>query len=180
MIQANVLAKETANYLIDHCYLEMPKLLQIGRHSGHAFILAPCHVCDELVKLHCLEFHGLEISIIEESKTPPQTLVKKTSTNAVANDQQSIHKMPSRYNDVTTAPTEEQHPIQNINSTFPNGTIPKKENIAPFLDSVPRGMEMKHLNSQVKEERIHLKVFPGAKTNQLNHHVIPNVRGIEL
>ena len=88
--------------------------------------------------------------------------------------------MPSRYNDVTTAPTEEQHPIQNINSTFPNGTIPKKENIAPFLDSVPRGMEMKHLNSQVKEERIHLKVFPGAKTNQLNHHVIPNVRGIEL
>ena len=88
--------------------------------------------------------------------------------------------MPFPYNDVTTAPTEEQNPIQNINSTFPNAAVPEKENIAPFLDSVPRGMEMKHLNSQVKEERIHLNVFPSAKTNQLNHHVIPNVRGIEL
>ena len=31
---------------------------------------------------------------------------------------------------------------------------------------------MKQLNSKVKEGRIHLKAFPGAKANQLNHYVI--------
>ena len=107
-------------------------------------------------------------------------LSKKISTSAVANDLQSIHKMPSLHSDVTTAPTEEQRPIQNINSTFANAAVPKKENIATFLDSIPRGIEKKHLNSQVKEERIHLKVFPSVKTNQLDHYVIPNVRGIQL
>ena len=88
--------------------------------------------------------------------------------------------MPSLHSDVTTAPTEEQRPIQNINSTFANAAIPKKENIATFLDSIPRGIEKKYLDSQVKEERIHLKVFPSVKTNQLDHYVIPNVRGIQL
>ena len=45
----------TTNYLIDSCSIEMPKLQENGRHD-HAFILASCHVCNELVKLHGLEF----------------------------------------------------------------------------------------------------------------------------
>ena len=36
-------------------------------------------------------------------------------------------------------------------------------------------MKMKHLNSQVKEGRKHLKAPPGAKANQLNHYVIPTL-----
>ena len=36
-------------------------------------------------------------------------------------------------------------------------------------------MKIKQLNSQVKEGRIHLKAFPGAKGNQLNHYVIPTL-----
>ena len=34
-------------------------------------------------------------------------------------------------------------------------------------------MKIKHLDSQLKEERIHLKAFPCPKANQLNHYVIP-------
>ena len=34
---------------------------------------------------------------------------------------------------------------------------------------------LKHRNSQVKVGRIHLKTFPGPKTNQLNHYVIPTL-----
>ena len=107
-----------------------------------------------------MEFHGREI-ITEEAKTPHKTLVNELSTNAVANDQQSMHKMSPTFNDVRlrlpTAPTEEQHPIQNINSTFPNTTIPKKENNALFPESIPRGMKIEQLNSLVKEGRTHLK-----------------------
>ena len=156
----------------------MSHLQQNGRHNCHAVILAPCHVCDELVKLHGLEFHGRKI-IIEEAKTPPGTVVNELSTSAVANDQQSMQKMSPAINDVRsrlpTAPTEEQRPIQNINSPIYNAVIPKKKNIPLFSDGMPRGMEMKHLNSQVKEGRLHLKAFPGAKANQLNHYVIPTL-----
>ena len=63
-----LLGQRTTNYLIDNCSIEMSKLQQNGRHNGHAFILPPCNVCNELVKLHGLEFHGRKI-IIEEAKT---------------------------------------------------------------------------------------------------------------
>ena len=75
----------TTNYLIDNCSIEISKLQQNGKHNGHAFILAPSHVCNELVKLHGLEFQGRKI-IIEEAKTPPRTLLNELSTSAVAND----------------------------------------------------------------------------------------------
>ena len=77
----------TAKYLIDNCSIEISKLQQNGRHNGHAFILAPCHVCNELVKLHGLEFYGRKI-IIEEAKTLPKTLLNELSTSTVADDQQ--------------------------------------------------------------------------------------------
>ena len=48
----------------------MSNLQQNGSHNGHVFILAPYHVCDELVKLHGLEFQGGNF-IIEKAKTSP-------------------------------------------------------------------------------------------------------------
>ena len=67
---------KATNYLADNCSIKMSNLQQNGRHNGHAFILAPFHVCDKLVKLHSFEFHGHKI-IIEEAKAPPRTLVNK-------------------------------------------------------------------------------------------------------
>ena len=157
----------TTNYLIDKCSIEMSKLQQNGRHKGHAFILAACHVCNELVKLDGLEFYGHK-TVIEEAKTLPRTLLNELSTSSVANDQQNKRKMPPTINDVrsrlSTAPTEEQSPIHNINSTYSNAVISKKRNIALFSDSIPRGTKINHVNSQMKEKRIHLKALPGAKT----------------
>ena len=90
-----------------------------------------------------------------------------------------MHKMTPTINNVRSrlpaAPKKEHYPIQNINSKFSNVVIPNKENIALFLDSIPRGMKMKLLNSQVKEGIIHLKAFPGVKANQRNHYVIPTL-----
>ena len=95
----------------------MSKLQQNGRRSSHAFVSLPCHVCDELVKLHGLEFH-VRKSIIEEVKTPPRTLVCELSPSAVANNQQSMHKMAPINNDLTSRlpipTTEEQHPIRTL------------------------------------------------------------------
>ena len=79
----------------------MSKLQSVESHNGHGFVLAPGHICDELVKLHDLEIYGPKIIIIEEAKTLPRTFFNKLSKNVVANDQQSMHKMPPSYNDVT-------------------------------------------------------------------------------
>ena len=107
----------TTNYLTDNSSIKMSNLQQNIRQNGHAFILVHCHVCDELVKVHGLEFHGRKI-IIEEAKTPPRTLITDLFTSAVANDQKSMFKIPPIINDVRsrlpTAPTEEQPPIENI------------------------------------------------------------------
>ena len=115
----------TTNDLINNCSISP----NYNKMEEHVFILTLYHISDELVKIHGLEFHGRKI-IIEEAKTPPRTLVYELSTSAVANDQQSMHKMPPTINDVRsrlpTAPTEEQHPIQNSNSTFSSAFIPKK------------------------------------------------------
>ena len=150
---------------------------------AHTFILAPCHVCNELVKLHGLEFQGRKI-IIEEAKTPPRTLLNELSTSAVANDQQNMHKMSPTINDVRsrlpTAPTEEQSPIQNINSTYSNAVMQKKKNIAHFLDSILRGIKMKRLNSQVKEGRIHLRSIPWRQSQSAKSLRRFSVRGIRL
>ena len=75
----------TTNYIIDNYSIELPRLQWNRKHNGHAFFLAPFHACDELVKLHGLEFHSGKI-IIEEAKTPPRTFVNKLSTNAATND----------------------------------------------------------------------------------------------
>ena len=121
---------KTTNYLMDNFFIEMSKLQQNKRHNGHVFISAPCHVYDELVKLHGLEFNGRK-TIIKEVKTSPGPLVNELSRKAVANDQQSMHKKPSTITDIRsrlpTAPTEEQHPIQSINCTFSIKVIPKKK-----------------------------------------------------
>ena len=83
-----------------------------------------------------MEFCGRKI-IIEEAKTSPKTLVNKLSTSALANDYQSMRKMPPTFDDVRSrlpkTPTEEQCPIQYIKSTFSKAATPKKKNIALFF-----------------------------------------------
>ena len=87
-----------------------------------------------------------------------------------------MHTVPPTINDVRsrllTAPTEEDSPIQNINSTHSNAGIPKNKIIALFLDSIPRWMKMEHLNSQVKEAW-----GQSLSAESLRHS---NVRGIRL
>ena len=108
---AKLFGLRKTNYLMDNFFIEMSKLQQNGRHNGHVFIPAPCHVYDDLAKLHGLEFNGRK-NIIKEAKTSPGTSVNELSRKAVANDQQSMHKKPSTITDVRsrlpTAPAEEQ------------------------------------------------------------------------
>ena len=160
-------------------------------------------MCNEFAKLHGLEFQGRKI-IIEEAKTPPRTLSNELSTSAVANDQQNMHKMPSAINDVRskspTAPTEEQSPIQNINSTYSNAgtgqklkfsikdlfskcktsfcavSCTKEEKHCTFFGQYTSRDENETSKFPGEGRKNTLKAFPGAKANQLNHYVVQRKR----
>ena len=58
-----------------------------------------------------------------------------------------LHKMPHTINDarsrLPTAPAEEQHPNQKINSILCNAVISKKKNTTLFLDSLIRRIKIK-------------------------------------
>ena len=38
-----------------------------------------------------------------------------------------------------------------------------------------KGLEMKQFNSHIHDGKVYLKAFPGAKADQLNHHVKPDL-----
>ena len=55
--------------------------------------------------------------------------------------------------------------------SFRNAVLPKKSAIAPFSDSIPKGMN-KGKNKQVNGGCIYIKVFPGAKLTELSHYLL--------
>ena len=53
----------TTKYLRETCSLNMPMNDKTGQSKGYAFVSAPKHVCDELLKLNEVKFHGSQIKI---------------------------------------------------------------------------------------------------------------------
>ena len=63
--------------------------------------------------------------------------------------------------------------VERIQSTFRNAITRKRKKIVLFSDSILKNLLMGEFNSFLKKGEVSLKVFPGAKTRQLNHHTIP-------
>ena len=62
-------------YLCTNCHVDFPLNQQTQKTKDHAYITAPKHVCDELVKLNGMEFKGkflfIEIAKIKPKVTNP-------------------------------------------------------------------------------------------------------------
>ena len=71
-------------YLCENCSIELLLNLQETNNKGCAYVTAPNHIADELVKLKDIELRGHHL-IIEEAATKPKTLnsniIKFTSQN---------------------------------------------------------------------------------------------------
>ena len=57
--------------------------------------------------------------------------------------------------------------------TYGNVVRNEKKNIVLFTDSILKTLWMGELNRHINGWKVHLKSFPGSKTNQLNHDTIP-------
>ena len=53
--------------------------------------------------------------------------------------------------------------MQNVINSYSDAIMPNYKYVVFFVNSVPKGMEMKDINSKTKGERIHLKLFLCAK-----------------
>ena len=141
----------STNYLRNNCHIEKDHLSNVDQLFPSASATAPAHVCEELLKLHGIGFHD-NPQVIKMAKSPLE---------------QSNHYFQSSL----------QHPpIQQVIHSHGNAVNPKQKNIALFVDSTPKGMRMKDLNSRVKGGKIHLKSFRGAKASQLNHYIKPTLK----
>ena len=128
----------------------MDHFSNVDQTFAPATITTPVHVCEELLKLHGIVFHGNSL-VIEMSKSPLE---------------QSNH-----YSQTPLQPS----PIQRVINSYENSVKPRRKDIALFADSIPKGMRIKDLYSRVKGRKIHLKMFPGAKASQLNHYIKPTL-----
>ena len=53
------------------------------------------------------------------------------------------------------------------------------KSVVIFLDSMVKGLKMEQFNSQIHGGKVYLKGFPGAKADELNHNVEPNLEEYE-
>ena len=106
----------------------MDHLINVDQPFASATVTASVHVCEELLKLHGIVFHGNPL-VIEMSKSPLE---------------QSNHY---------SQPPLQPPPIQRVINIYGNAVKLRRKDIALFADSIPKGMRMKDLNSCVNWEK---------------------------
>ena len=128
----------------------MDHFSNVDQPFASATVTAPAHVCEELLKLHGIDFHDNPL-VIEMSKSPLE---------------QSNHYFQ---------PPLQPPPIQRVIYSYGNTVNTKRKDTALFADSIPKGMRMNDINSCIKGGKIHLKLLHGAKASQLNHYTKPTL-----
>ena len=114
-----------------------------GQSKGYAFVSAPRHVCDELLKLNGVNFHGSQIKIEMAKSTREQTIVSSSSAKnqpVVVNENllkqnslQNLPLVPGKRNCCEAA----QQRLSPYNTLI-------------FTDSIPNGIRMYEFNSLLR------------------------------
>ena len=66
----------STSYLRDTCAVDFPVNNKIGKFKGFAFIRAPAHISDELIKVDGIAYHDNELRVEEATSA-----IKGTSNN---------------------------------------------------------------------------------------------------
>ena len=154
----------TTKYLRETCSRNMPMNNKTGQSKGYAFMSAPKHVCDELLKLNEENFHGSQIKIQEAKSKREQTIV----ISSPAKNQPIV--------------VNENLPKQNSLQNLP--LVPGKRNYCEaaqqrpspyntliFTDSIPKGIRMYEFNSLLRNRKAKMLNFPGSSSKQMLHYI---------
>ena len=104
------------------------------------------HVFNEIFRLNGVEFHDTK-RIVEEVKTPPCTIYSNKTLIKTSNMLDPLPNIPPSKPANATRSNADQPLIQNDKHLYSVEIMINKKGIVLFVDSIPRRMKMKDINS---------------------------------
>ena len=131
--------------------------------KGFAFIRAPAHITDELIKLGGIEYHDYDLMVEDATSTR-----KRTSHN--------ISNKSRRPSVVVNNCPENQHSYGRKSSASESKFSKRKKQIVIFSDSIPRDIRLREFNYWLHKGYAQLKSFPGGTSKELLYYVEPTLK----
>ena len=153
----------STSYLRDTCNIDFPINNKTGKFKGFAFIRAPAHITDELIKLDGIAYHDNELRVEDATSTR-----KRTSNN--------ISYKSRRPSVVVNNYPENQHSYGRKFSASESKFSKRKKQIVIFSDCIPRGIRLREFNYWLHKGYAQLKSFPGGTSNELLYYVEPTLQ----
>ena len=154
---------DSTSYLRDTCSIDFPLNDKTGKSKGFAFIRAPAHITDELIKLDGIAYRDNELRVEDAASTR-----KRTSNN--------ISSKSRRPSEVVNNDPENQHSYERKFSAPESKFSKRKKQIVVFSDSIPRGIRLREFNYWLHKGYAQLKSFPGGTSNELLYYVEPTLQ----
>ena len=133
------------------------------KFKGFAFIRAPAHITDELIKLDGIAYHDNELRAEDATST------RKRTSNNISNKSQRPSVVMHNY-------PENQHSYGQKFSASGNKFSKRKKQIVIFSDNIPRGIRLREFNYWLHKGYAHLKSFPGGTSKELLYYVEPTLK----
>ena len=153
----------STSYLRDTCNIDFSINKKTGKFKGFAFIRAPAHITDELIKLDGIAYHDNELRVEDATSTR-----KRTSNN--------ISYKSRRPSVVVNNYPENQHSYGRKFSASESKFSKRKKQIVIFSDSIPRDIRLREFNYWLHKGYAQLKSFPGGTSKELLYYVEPTLK----
>ena len=150
-------------YLRDTCNIDFPINNKTGTFRGFAFIKAPAHITDELIKLDGIAYHGNELRVKDATST------RKRTNNNTSNESRRHFVVVNNY-------PENQHSYRRKFSASESECSKRKKQIVIFGDSIPHGIRLHEFNHWLHKGHVQLKSFPGGTFKELLYYVEPTLK----
>ena len=151
------------SYLRDTCNIDFPINNKTGKFKGFAFIRAPAHITDELIKLDDIAYHENELRVEDTTST------RKRTRNNISNKSRRPSIVVNNY-------PENQHLYGRKSSASEKKCSKRKKQIVIFSDSIPHSIRLPEFNYWLHKGYGQLKSFPGGTSKELLYYLEPTFK----
>ena len=152
----------STSYLRDTWNIDFPINNKTGKFKGLAFIRAPAHITDELIKLDDIAYNN-------ELRVEDATSTRKRTSNNISYKSRRPSVVVNNY-------PENQHSYGRKFSASESKFSKRKKQIVIFSDSIRRGIRLREFNYWLHKGYAQLKSFPGGTSNELLYYVEPKFK----
>ena len=149
--------------LPDACNIDFPINNKTGKFKGFAFIRAPAHITDELIKLDGIAYHDNELRVEDA------TLTRKRTYNNTSNESRRLSVVMNKY-------PKNQRSYGRKSAAPEDKFLKRKKQIVIFSDNILRGIRLCEFNNWLHKGYAQLKSFPGDVSKELLYYVEPRLK----